>query len=277
MTQAIALKTNQYSTEQVEIIKQTICKGASDLELALFLHQCQRTGLDGLSKQIYAVKRWDKAAGREVMAIQTGIDGFRVIAERNGAYEGQAGPFWCGDDGVWKDVWLSKDLPSAAKVGVYKKSCREAIWGVAVFASYAQRGKDGSLTKFWNQMPDLMIAKCAESLALRKAFPQDLSGLETEEEMGQADNAEKPVEKIASVTGEVKQKIPDWSEEQKAEAGSIRAEILRIGGTEADKEVIALRQKMKYDDPQSMIDGLGKILHHWQDIAEAAREAGPQS
>jgi phage recombination protein Bet len=177
-----------WNQDQVQLIKDTICKGATDNELKLFLHVSQKTGLDPFVRQIYSIGRWDSRLGKEVHQTMVSIDGARLVAERSGKYKGQKGPFWCGSDGVWREAWLDKNPPAGAKVGVLKDGFEEPLWGVATWNQYVQTNKSGAPTAMWAKMAPVMLAKCAEMLALRKAFPQDLSGLYEQSEMDQAIN-----------------------------------------------------------------------------------------
>lgn len=189
-TMAPARRQKLWTPNQARLVKQTLLKPknreATDDELLLFAYQCERTGLDPFTRQIYGIYRYDKRLGREALQVQVAIDGLRLIAERTKNYLGQTPQEWCGPDGAWRDIWTEAKAPFAARAGVYKRGRDVATLAVAKFSFYAQT-YDGKLSGLWAQMPDHMISKCAEALALRKAFPAETSGLYIPEEMDRAE------------------------------------------------------------------------------------------
>ena len=171
----------EISRDQIELIKRTVAKGVTDDEFQLFLHAAKRMGLDPLAKQIHAVKRYSGADGREVMSIQTGIDGYRLIADRTGNYApGKANSYEYDGNG--------KVISATAYAMKFVRGAWMETSATAHMSEYAQTKKDGSYNAMWASKPHIMLGKCAEALALRRAFPAELSGVYTDDEMAQADN-----------------------------------------------------------------------------------------
>ena len=160
---------NNITPAQVDLIKSQIAKGATDDELKLFLHVADKSGLDPLSRQIYFIKRSGK------MTIQTGIDGFRAVADRTGQYVGSSDP-------VFED---NGKIPAKATVTV-NKVVGGVVGNFTATARWEEYYPGKSQGFMWDKMPHTMLGKCAEALALRKAFPAQLSGLYTGDEMDQA-------------------------------------------------------------------------------------------
>jgi len=164
-------KKQSISQAQIELIKKTVAIGATTDELKLFLYTANRVGLDPLTRQIHFVKRGTRGV------IQTGIDGYRAIAERTKELAGI-------DDATFDDE--TQPVPGKATVTVWRMVAgqRVAFTASARWTEYCPAAPNDFM---WKKMPYLMLAKCAESLALRKAFPNDLSGIYTNEEMSQAE------------------------------------------------------------------------------------------
>lgn len=185
MTTEVAVYQQQQQAMEVwdesklDLIQKQLAPDLSPPEFRLFVEVCQASGLNPVTREIYAIKR----GGR--VTYQTGIDGYRKLARASGRYAGSK-TFWCGDDGQWRDVWLPKEPPAAAKVIIFTPDGE--FEHVALFREYVQKGKDGQPAGMWATMAANQLAKCAEAGALRKACPAEFKGIYVEDELHQADN-----------------------------------------------------------------------------------------
>lgn len=173
--QLATIENETYTSAQVDLIRRTVAADCTTDELALFLEVCRLSGLNPFLRQVYAIKRGDR------MTVQTGIDGYRLLAARTGALAGI-------DDATYDSE--ERDHPAWASVTVWRivQGQRVPFSAKARWSEYAAVGRDDKPVAMWAKMPYLMLGKCAEALALRKAFPAELSGVYTAEEMAQADN-----------------------------------------------------------------------------------------
>lgn len=154
----------------VALLRDMYFKGCDEIEVQVGLEHCRHLQLDPIAQEIWFVKIWDSDLRREVVTPFVGINGLRKAAHRTGEYEGPEDPEWCGPDGVWRDVWLEKSPPAAARVRVHRRGFRQAVAGVVTYTSAVQTKKNGQPRAKWASAPAEMLAKCAEALALRRAF-----------------------------------------------------------------------------------------------------------
>lgn len=211
-----------YSPEQIQLIKNTVAVGATDNELGLFLQVCKNHKLDPFTRQIHFVKRAGKGT------IQISIDGLRAIAERTEQYAGNDDP-----------VFDSETAPKKATVTVWKmvSGQRCPFTATARWSQYYPKGSGF----MWDKMPHLMLGKCAEALALRKAFPESMSGLYTDDEM------EQETMKVEAETREVKPvEVPKVAPPKKKPTKQQAMEVLNncISSKAVD---VVLASLQKYD------------------------------
>ena len=196
MSQIVQVQPYAFDSEEIRLIKSTILdERATNDELKLFSMICQKTGLDPFSRQIYGIRRKGK------LTFQTSIDGYRLIADRTEKYAGNDEPIFDEGLNLYQHLTSGRKFPTTATITVWKLcgGQRCPFSASAAWLQYAQFF-NGKLGENWEKMPHLMLAKCAEALALRKAFPAELSGMYTREEM--------PDDEITQQASEVKLQAP---------------------------------------------------------------------
>ena len=252
----------KFTPDDVGLIHRRMMKDASPDDVAMFVATCERTGLDPFAGQIMPSSRNSQKNGSWITTwgCIVKIDGFRKIAVDTGEYEGQEGPWWCGKDGEWKDLWTDPKEPCyAAKVLVHRKGFRTGLVGIAKYDAYVQKKKEGGPNSVWATLGDHMTAKCAEALALRRAFPNELAGLYTEDEQGVSEVIHAAIEESQTpVTAE-------WTDAERQEAqGMVEdlAEALMDAGCEESvmKELIIAPKSTIGDSEISLNTWINRIL-----------------
>lgn len=280
----------QLSDEDVALLKATLLppvtkhnsprKGqpATDEELRLFVAQCSRSGLDPFSRQIEAV-RYDG----EKLSIGPSIHGLRLAAVRSGQYQGHLGPFWCGPDGDWRDVWLEAGEPAAARVGVRRAGCPEPAWGVATWAqsarTYFRDGKKVIMPR-WQEAPADMLAKCAEAAALRKAFPIETAAfgsvvIEAPDSYAEAVDTETgEVIEVAGLREPAAEPtappaVPDEKARIKAAGDQVEAFAISLGVDTNDKKAFRAKTNLWMGRAEDCADK--PTVEQWEAAARAAQ------
>lgn len=236
----------ELSEKDIEILVQSgvIPKGTPEAQIKLFAQICREKNLSPFSRQIHLVPRRDNKLNIVKYTIQIGIDGLRIIAERTGKYAGSDDYVY--DEGltIYEMLKQGRTKPTTATATVYKILPNSQVFPIKATAKWDEYYPGGSQAFMWDKMPFLMLGKTAEALALRKAFPEALSALYSDEEMQQAgepieiitpDTIETPKER--KVTQEERKKLIELAnhpifENKKDENGvSYRVHILKLANS----------------------------------------------
>ncbi|GAA4002892.1 hypothetical protein GCM10022631_12070 [Deinococcus rubellus] len=273
-----------FSREQIDLIKNTVAVGCTDLELALFLEVCKSTGLSPFAKQVYAIKR--KSGREDKMTIQTGIDGYRLIASRTGTHLGTSdpefGPLNAEGYPEWARVVARRlvqghiaEFPATARWSEYVQTKNE--W------KNGQATGNKTVSDMWAKMPYTMLGKCCEGLALRKAFPAELSGIYTDTEMAQADNPAPAPQQAQPRTVDVTRQIVQATNPNAAleawvvKIGEAGTKINGLGGRERAVAALAHFPDWRKDVEQarSAFDALREVGRQIKEEQAAAQDTPP--
>ncbi len=225
VTDEWCIKEFGWTKSQFEVVHRTYFKGMTMDDITIFGHVCKHTGLDPFLKQIYPVMRQGK------VVIQTAIDGYRTIAERTKRYSPGREPSFTYD----------KNGEPFSATAYVKKMTEDGTWHEVAATAYFKEYNPG-IGPFWKKMPHTMIAKCAEALALRKAFPQQLSAVLTKEEMDQAGPADLPLAESEDITPPLEENLPLIESNKPCATNHRKTEELPKPNDLVDKPVISAVQ-----------------------------------
>jgi phage recombination protein Bet len=175
--------------ELIRVLESSIYPGAKLDSIKLVIGYCKANGLDPMQKPVHIVPMNVKDAKtgeygwRDVLMQGVGL--YRTQASRTGEYVGIDEAVF-GETKTAKFNDLEVSYPEWCSITVHRQvsdlprafSSGKVFWREA----YATKGKETTPNAMWQKRPFGQLEKCAEALALRRAFPE-LGAAPTAEEM----------------------------------------------------------------------------------------------
>lgn len=187
-----ALTERNIDTAVWTTLQNSVFPGAKDESILLAVDYCKARKLDILKKPCHIVpmqvtlsgQRDNNGNDRKIWrdVIMPGIYEQRITAFRTGQMAGQDEPVF-GNTVAFKGI----EAPEWCRVTVYRfiNGERCAFSHTEYFSEACATTRDGSLNSMWRKRPRGQLAKCAEAGALRKAFPDELGGVITADEVNE--------------------------------------------------------------------------------------------
>lgn len=177
-------------------LQNSVFPGAKDESILLAVDYCKARKLDILKKPCHIVPMsvTDAKTGNKNWrdVIMPGIYEQRITAFRTGQMAGQDEPVF-GDTVTFRGI----EAPEWCRVTVYRfiNNERCAFSHTEYFSEACATTKEGKPNSMWSKRPRGQLAKCAEAGALRKAFPDELGGVITADEVN-----EEPINQHSAAT-----------------------------------------------------------------------------
>ncbi len=203
-----ARDTNEIMTlnnrEQVELLKNTYAKGATDIEFRMLIAVGNRVNADPFKREIYLIPFWDRNARKMSKTPVVGIDWYRKQAGKSKNYAGQ------GEAEFGEKIQSNGiEHPDWAVVPIYNRNFEHPIRVKVFWDEIVKLDKQGNALSSWRTMPRTMLAKCSEAQGIRRAFPEEVGGVYTEDEMVMPEGTVIEAEVVGTNADQLKPQIAD--------------------------------------------------------------------
>lgn len=276
LTSVEIMETYGLRDAEYSVLLRTVCKHAPREIAAFFMLFCLKRGLDPFSKQVYL---WADKMENGVPVpgctwnIVAGIDGLRAIASRSPYYRGPKRPIWTYEadpsqpDGIRRFTKedsrygniVGKRVPEACEVAILRAvpqaPTNPAIYmefiGIARFGEFCKT-RTGKVYGNWEDQPEHQLRVRAEAMALRMAFPEEVGGIYTEDEL-----RESRAPQMQMIEG-----VP-------AEAPSFSEEVLALAKRAGWSQKMLEAQLQRYGDHGKLLDALATIVERTETSSRA--------